>query len=243
MSGSTPGTFYGIGAGPGDPELLTLKAVRLLGAVSRIFYPASARREESVAGRIIAPLGIPEQKLRRVSLYMARERSDDVAMYGQVATEIVVELGRGASVAWISEGDPLFYGSFVHVRDEVLRQAPAARIEIVPGVTSVQAAAARAGIPVAHLDDKVAILPASYGLEHLPEMLERFATIFLLKVHTALEQLLAVLGKMHVPVQAVYLEHIGSARERIVTDLGSLRGERLPYFSLVILRRTGKEQR
>jgi precorrin-2/cobalt-factor-2 C20-methyltransferase len=234
------GTFYGIGVGPGDPELLTLKAARILREVDLIYCPASVRREESLAAHIIAPLGLAADKLRRVSLSMSRERQADRDVYERSAAEIGALLGRGASAAWITEGDPLFYSTFLYVREQLCRRAPDARIEIVPGVTSFQAAAARAGVAVAHLDEKVAIVPAAYGLEHLPSLLERFATVFLLKIHACLDQLLETLSRLSFAVRTYYLEHVGTPAERLVTDLATLRGQKLPYFSLVILRRHGE---
>ncbi len=101
------------------------------------------------------------------------------------------------------------------------------------------AAAARIGFPVARLDDRVAVVPAFYGMQRLPALLDEFATVFLLKVNTIFDQLLAELASVHGPVRAVYLEQVGTPAERVVTDLESLRGKELSYFSLVIL---GKEE-
>jgi precorrin-2/cobalt-factor-2 C20-methyltransferase len=230
-------TLYGIGLGPGDPELLTLKAVRLLRTVDSIFCPGS------VAARIVEALELPAEKFRRVSLCMQRERSSDLQTYDGVARQIVELLQLGQSTAWISEGDPLLYSTFVHVRRAVLQVAPRVAVEVVPGVTSLQAAAARAGVPIAELDEQVAIVPAAYGIERLPHLLESFATIFLVKVHAVVEPLVQQLQRLRVPVEAYYLEQVGTPMERIVTDLGSLCGQKLPYFSLVILRRAAKEGR
>ncbi len=237
MSDTMVATFYGVGVGPGDPELLTLKAARVLGEVERIFCATSSRGEGSFAARIVAPLGLPPEKFRPVSLCMARERHEDERTYEQVAAEIAAALRQGRSAAWITEGDPLFYSTFLYVRTELRRQLPHARIEIIPGITSPQAAAARAGVPVARLDEQVAIVPAAYGLERLPSLLGRFTTVFLLKVHGQLDQLLEQLARMESPVETFYLERVGTPEERVVTDLATLRGQKLPYFSLIILRR------
>lgn len=152
------------------------------------------------------------------------------------ASEIVEELRQGKSAAWITEGDPLFYSTFLHLYEEV-RHYPEVRVEIIPGVTSASAAAARIGMPVARLDERVAIVPACYGLQRLPALLDEFATVFLLKVNSRFDQLLAELASVRGRVQAVYLEQVGTPAERVVTDLESLRGQELPYFALVMLRR------
>ena len=96
-------------------------------------------------------------------------------------------------------------------------------IEIIPGVTSLSAAAACAGIPMALLDEKIAVVPAAYDLETLPELLAGFATVFLVKVHSVFDQMLDALAAFVGPVRGVYLENIGTAEQRLVTDLESLR--------------------
>ena len=221
--------FYGVGVGPGDPELITRKAERILHAVDWIFHPAGARSGAGFARRIVAPLGLPPQKFRPVSLCMARDRGPDLETYRRAAEEIVAELRRGRSAAWITEGDPLFYSSFIHIYDELYRY-PEVRIEIIPGVTSASAAAARAGVPIARLDEKVAVVPAAYGIEHLPVLVEEFATVFLLKVNGVFGRLLEALTALPRPVRAIYVEQVGTPAERVIEDLESLRGQELPYF-------------
>jgi precorrin-2/cobalt-factor-2 C20-methyltransferase len=228
------GTFYGVGVGPGDPELITRKAERVLASVDWIFLPAGARGGAGFARRIVEPLGLPPERFRPVSLCMSRDRAEDRGMYRRAAEEIVTELRQGKSAAWITEGDPLFYSTFLHLYEE-LRRHPGVRIEIVPGVTSASAAAARAGVPVARLDEKVAVVPAAYGVERLPALLDEFATVFLLKVNGVFDRLLDALSLLPRPLRAVYVEQVGTPAERVIADLASLRGQELPYFSLVIL--------
>ncbi len=227
------GVFYGVGVGPGDPELITRKAERVLTAVDWIFLPAGVRGA-GFAQRIIEPLRLPPQKFRPVSLCMSREPEGHA--YHRLAEEIVTELRGGKSAAWVTEGDPLFYSTFLHLYAEV-RRFPDVRIEIVPGVTSTSAAAARAGVPVARLDEKVAVVPAIYGVERLPTLLDEFATIFLLKVNSVFGGLLDVLRTLRRRVRAVYVEQVGTPQERIVLNLESLRDQELSYFSLVIVRK------
>jgi precorrin-2/cobalt-factor-2 C20-methyltransferase len=233
------GVFYGVGVGPGDPELITRKAERVLTAVDWIFVPAGARGGDGFARRIVEPLGLSPAKFRPVTLCMSRDRGSAQDAYQRAAAEIVAELRRGKSAAWITEGDPLFYSTFLHLYAE-LRRVPGLRLEIVPGVTSPSAAAARAGVPVARLDERVAVVPAAYGIERLPALLDTFATVFLLKVNTVFGELLDGLATLPRPVRAVYVEQVGTQAERVVEDLESLRGRDVPYFSLVILRREGQ---
>jgi precorrin-2/cobalt-factor-2 C20-methyltransferase len=236
MSGTASGTFYGVGLGPGDPELLTRKAMRILSEVDWIFYPFEARTGTSFSRRILAALAVPTTKCRQVSLGMAQDRGPDQHTYATAAETMAGELLQGKSVAWVTQGDPLFYSTFIHLYLEMRRRFPDVPITIVPGVTSPSAAAAAAGVPVSLLEEKVAVVPAVYGLEHLPALLDDFATVFLMKVHTVFDQLLETLAVLPHRVQAVYAERVGTPEERLVTDLYTLRGQKLSYFSLVILR-------
>jgi precorrin-2/cobalt-factor-2 C20-methyltransferase len=231
------GKFYGIGVGPGDPELLTRKAARILAEVDWIFLPASATGERGSAAAIVATLNLDPTRFRPVRLCMSRERDADLDAYARVADEILVELRRGKSAAWVAEGDPLFYSTFVHVLNALRRRQPALDIEIVPGITSMQAACACVAIAAATLDEQIAVVPAAYGLKRLPDLLNEFPTVFLLKVNGVFDELLEVLASLPAAPQAVYVEKVGTAEERVVRDLTALRGEKLPYFSLVILRR------
>ena len=210
-----------------------------MGEVDWVFLPAGAAGGLGIAGAIIGSLGVDQSRLRPVMLAMSRQRDTDLDAYARAAEEILIELREGKSVAWITEGDPLLYSTFGHVWAALRRRDPHIAVEIVPGVTSTQAAAAYVGITVAQLDERVAIVPAAYGLHHLPDLLERFATVFLLKVHGVFEQLLDKLALLSGPPQAFYVEKVGTPEQRVVRDLASLRGEKLPYFSLVILRRNG----
>lgn len=232
------GTFYAVGVGPGDPELLTLRAARVLSEVDSIYYPSGARRRGGLARDIVDGLGRPESVYRAVPMPMSRDRSAARGAYGGAAAAIVEELRAGRSAAWITEGDPLFYSTFIHLRDELRGLVPGLRMEIVPGVTSVQAGAARAGFALARLDDRVAIIPAAYGIERLPALLEQFTTVVLMKINRDLDRLLDLLEALPWPSRAVYLERIGQPGERVVTDLASLRGRERHYFSMVIVQRT-----
>jgi precorrin-2/cobalt-factor-2 C20-methyltransferase len=230
------GILYGVGVGPGDPELMTRKAERILREVDWIFLPAPRNTGISFARQIVEPLGLPEKKFRVVPLCLAHDRTTDKEAYKQVAAEMVEEARQGRSAAWITEGDPSLYSTFGYLHEELLRY-PEVRIEIIPGVSSVSAAAARARVPLARQDEQIVILPAVYCLEQLPALLAVFTTVVLLKIHSVFDRLLETLTKMNKPLRAIYAERVGTTRERIVEDLESLRGQTLPYFSLVILRR------
>jgi precorrin-2/cobalt-factor-2 C20-methyltransferase len=238
MSGDALGQFFAVGVGPGDPGLLTLRAARVLREVDSIYYPSGADGRGGLARGIVDHLGLSDSAYRAIPLPMSRDRAAVGEAYSKAAGAIAEELKVGRSAAWITEGDPLFYSTFIHLRDELRRMLPGLRIEIVPGVTSVQAGAARAGVALARLDENVAIIPAAYGIERLPSLLEGFATVVLMKINPHFDRLLDLLKSLPWPSRAVYLEQVGLPGERVVTDLESLRGRERSYFSMVIVQRT-----
>ncbi|GIW81245.1 MAG: precorrin-2 C(20)-methyltransferase [Gemmatales bacterium] len=225
-------TFYGVGIGPGDPELITLKAARVLEQVDVVLHPQG--KHGSFAARILEPLGLTA-KLQPISLCMSRQRENDENVYEQTARQIVSRLRDNQSVAWVTQGDPLFYSTFDHLMVAVRRLDPASHIEIIPGVSSLHAASARTGLPLCRLGERVAVVPASYGLDDLPALLERFTTVVLVKVNAVLDRLAEELPR-YPHVQAVYVEKAGTTEERIVTDVASLKGQESSYFSLILLR-------
>jgi len=231
------GKFYAVGVGPGDPELMTLKAARVLSEADAIFASFGVGGRPGIAREIVGLLGLPAGKFREVALPMSRDRDAVGGAYRDAAAEIARELEGSRTAAWVTEGDPLFYGTSFHVLEELHRLLPGVRTEVVPGVTSMSAAAARVGLELARLDDGLLVIPAAYGLDRLPTSLDDFATVCLLKVNTVFDRLLDRLRSIPRPFHAVYVERVGMPGERVVTDLDSLRGQKLPYFSMVLLRR------
>ena len=241
------GTLYGIGMGPGDPELLTQKAYRILASVPTIFYPTCGGKAEGFALDILrdafacddwvpgAGVSVLE-RCRALPVTMIRS-SDYVRPHWVQAAAIVAEVLRsGQDAAFITEGDPSVYSTFVYLQVALAERCPEARVEIVPGVSSITAAAARTSFPLVLGDERLAVLPATYDPTFLEQALESFDTVVLLKVSRVLDQLIAILARHGLLDHAVLVERCGTPRERIVRDLTTLRGQRLDYFSILLVR-------
>jgi precorrin-2/cobalt-factor-2 C20-methyltransferase len=233
----TAGTLYGVGVGPGDPELLTLKAVRVLRSVPVVFTPTARPGAPSLARSIAAPY-LDAERQRIVELVFAMRDEHDVrsGRWHEHAAAIAAELATG-DVAFITEGDPLLYSTFVHVATALAEQQPEVHIEVVPGVSSVFGAAAAAMAPLADGDERLAVVPASYEQERLRETLLAFDTVVFLKIARAFERVLDVLEELRLVDGAVYVARCGQPQQQIVRDVRSLRGQKLDYFSLLIVRR------
>ena len=237
----TPGTFFGVGVGPGDPELLTVKAERLLRRVPVVCVPRGREEGESYARSIVAHLLDPSrQEVLELAFPMTRDRTRREAGWELAREQIVARLLAGQDVAFVTEGDPFVYSTFVDLYRLIRERHPELPVEVVPGVSSVNAAAAAAGLPLVDGAERLAVLPASYEGEALANVLERFDAVVLLKVSPVFDRLLDTLEALDLADRAVYVRRCGSAEQEIVRDLRGLRGKALDYLSLVIVR---KQQR
>src|SRR6476646_6579428 len=171
------GRLYGLGVGPGDPELLTLKALRLLRAVPVVAYPAP-ENGESFARSIVAAW--IERHQREIAIrFPMRPGPPPVEIYDGAAAELAAELEDGRDVALLCQGDPLFYGSFINV---FTRLAGRYQIEIVPGVSSLTACAAAAATPLVSRDDTLAVIPATLDEDQIAARLAASESVAIIKL-------------------------------------------------------------
>lgn len=223
------GTLYGIGLGPGDPELLTLKAHRILQGVPVVAYPAPDGAP-SLARAIAAP-HLPGGQIEvPIGLCMAVERAPGQGGYDAAAPGIARHLEAGRDVAVLCEGDPFFYGSFLHL---FARLGERFRTVVVPGVSSVMAAAAAASRPLAVRGDRFAVLPATLPNQALRCAIESIESAAILKLGRHFARVKALLTEMNLSEDAIYAERVTQAGERVMPLRET--GEEAPYFSMILL--------
>ena len=233
----SPGTLFSVGVGPGDPELLTLKAARILAATPA--YAFFAKRGRPGHARAIAAAHLPAtaEALRfdypfttEMPLSDPRYAQQMTAFYEAAATAVGARLDAGTSVAILCEGDPFFYGSAMYLFD---RLAPRYPHEVVPGVTGMSGSWTRAGLPMTHGDDVMTILPGTLDAATLAARLAQTDAAVIMKVGRHLPKIRAALHAAG-RTDAVYVERATMPGERIAA-LASLPDLAAPYFSLILV--------
>lgn len=223
------GTLYLIGVGPGDPELLTLKAARLLGEVAVVAYPTTGDGN-ALALDIARPHVPATVRHLPVAIPMAVERGPGQAAYDSAAAAILAELLAGHDVGWLCEGDPLFYGSAMYLIGRVPAEAP---VVVVPGVTSLTAAAAVVGRPLAARNEVLKVLPAPLDDAVLAAELAKAPAVAIIKVGRHFDRVRRLLEGSGHAAGAIVVEHATGARQR-VTALSDFAHDERPYFSTIL---------
>jgi precorrin-2/cobalt-factor-2 C20-methyltransferase len=224
------GTLYGLGVGPGDPELVTLKAARILAQVPVIAFP-QAPDGDSMARRIVAGLIPDAAEILPLDLPMCTDRAPGQAAYIAAATALTVHLDAGRNVAVLCEGDPFLYGSFMYFYDRLVDHYP---VEVVSGVSSLTAAAAALGRPLAARNDILAVIPATVDVARLRNQIAAAEAVAILKVGRHFDKVRAVLRELHLIDQA-FLVTAASCVEETVVPLAELPDGPQPYFSIILV--------
>jgi precorrin-2/cobalt-factor-2 C20-methyltransferase len=222
------GILYGIGVGPGDAELLTLKAVRLLHSCPVLAWPAPLEGEG--LARTIAGPHIPAGKTEiAIRLSFRPERDDTDTAYDNAAEMISGHLAAGRDVAVLCEGDPLFFGSFIYLMTRLSNRFP---VQVVPGIASPMAAAAMALHPLSTLEDAVAIIPATRAEAEIERLLAAAESAVIMKIGRHLPKVRRVLDRLNLTEKAMLVERATQAGQRLIPLADAAEA---PYFSLILV--------
>jgi cobalt-factor III methyltransferase len=231
-------SFYVVGVGTGNPQLLTVQAVEIL-RKARAIYHAGPGERQGRAWEIIRELVWPDQEIRRLlsePMSTVARAADWRQPYRPGVEQIAADCRRGLEVAFVTEGDPSLYSTALPVCQLLQEIAPDLAITIVPGISSMSAAAARAHWPLAHKGETLRIIPAAHHAAELASLMEADSSLCLLKAGPALPQIIDVLNSQPDSWDALYVENLGSENEWTTRELNQALG-RDAYFSLVLLRR------
>ena len=224
------GTLYGVGVGPGDPELMTVKAWRLIATKPVIAYLA-ANGADSTARDIAQPFFADDVIHLAIDMPMRTEREPAQAAYDLGCAAIAEHLKAGRDVVMLCEGDPFFYGSFMYV---FARMAKDFKTIVVPGVTSITATAAAIGRPLAARNEVLKVLPATLEPERLREELLTAESAAIIKVGRHFGKVRDILSSLDLATKSLVIERATREDERI-TKLLDITGDTLPYFTTILV--------
>ena len=232
------GRLIGVSLGPGDPGLITRRAWALLERRDTVWtYPTRSTRSPSYAFDIVVRSGVELPARHQPLLFpMTHDEAKLLRHWHRAADAVLPLLQAGQDVLFLVEGDASTYATFGHLARTVRGLDPRIATEIVPGVNSFTAACATLGWPLAEQDDTVAIVPAAYGVRAVDRLLADFDTLVLLKVKPLMDELIDWLARRDLLDHAQFIERCGAPDERVVTDVQSLRGQKVSYLSLMIVK-------
>jgi precorrin-2/cobalt-factor-2 C20-methyltransferase len=230
-------TLYGVGVGPGAPDLLTLRALAVLKRAPVLALPRGSDYGISRAWEIVKPaLGVlPEQERLFLTFPMSKDPAEVRPAWDRAFALVGERLERGLDVAFATEGDPSLYSTFVYLHEEARRKWKNVSIEIVPGVSSVTAVPAVTGIPLADGRERIAILPAGYGVEDLRSVLRSFDTTLLMKIGGEMPRIVAALEDEGLLERAVFVSRATMKEQRIERDLTRLGAEHGDCFAMLVV--------
>ncbi|KPJ99117.1 MAG: hypothetical protein AMK71_10230 [Nitrospira bacterium SG8_35_4] len=265
------GTLRVVGVGPGDPELMTVRAVKVIQQSDVICVPTGKEGGSSLAlsiaakavnldGKEVIEAYFPMKKTKQQGTKSAEARKrgsatvpktsgftnirtsslvDDGELdqkWNETVQAILSKLEKGNDVVFLTLGDPTIYSTFFYLYDRLKEALPDLHIEIIPGVSSINAAAARASVSLGLANEKIALLPANY-MEDLKDTLTVFDTVVLMKVSKVWSEIMHLLTEMNIVDKAVFISRATMEDEQVIHDIRDVRQDEINYFSLVIVRK------
>ncbi len=226
------GTFYGIGVGPGDPELLTVKAINAIKSVDVIIAPKTEKKEGSVALSIARSYLKTDVEIVYQVFPMVKDFAESPEVFDENKSEIMSILGSGKNAAFLTIGDPMFYSTYIYIFR--LLKNEGVDVITIPGVPAFLAIAAQLGYPLAFGNEIVSIIPATAPRGSLEAALEACDAAVLMKVYRNFDEIVDVLERHEKIDDAILASRCGLSDEKIVVDLKAHRGEQLNYLSTIL---------
>ena len=229
------GTFYGIGVGPGDPELLTVKAISALKKIDVLIAPKTEKKSDSVALSIVQPYLKSNVKIIYQTFPMVKDFAEEKKVFAANKEEILRELRGGKNVGFATLGDPMFYSTYIYIFK--LLEPCGVKIVTIPGVPAFLAIAAQIGRPLAYGNDILTIIPATAELNAIKNFLDKADATVLMKVYKNFPEVVDALKANGMINEAVLVSRCGLDDEKIITDIAAHKNEQLNYLSTILTRR------
>jgi precorrin-2/cobalt-factor-2 C20-methyltransferase len=237
------GILYGIGVGPGDPELMTVRAVNILSRCRHVFVPRAEIASESLSFEIAKNHIPPDAHIHEVTFPVTTDSSELTRCWDGVAVEMMEVLGTGEDACFITLGDPLLFSTYIHLLVALKRQNREVKVVTIPGITAFSASAALTAFPVGRAKEPVTIVPTAEDLDGVRQALERGGTVVLMKIGRRLPELLHLLEGKGLIDRAVFVARAGLEGQHIETDLRRLSREPSESGNLSIILVQASEER
>ena len=231
------GKFYGIGVGPGDPELLTLKAKRILGEINVLLIPKSKKEKRSLALSIASDLVNNNCTTVELILPMTTDQEELKRHWQQAAEQVMEVLSQGKDTAFITLGDPTIYSTFTYLLKYVKKLAPKVEVEIIPGISSINSISAWIGQPLAEGEESLVIVPALNDKQSLDKIITEFDNIVLLKAGNQVDKVIDILEERGILDKAFYASRYGFPDGFYTNELKELRNKKFDYLSTMIIKK------
>lgn len=232
------GRLYGLGVGPGDPELITVKAFRLMKEVDVIAYPKKRMGSKSYAHQIMETYIQPgEKELLGLVFPMTKDPEVLQTSWEKTAVTIWEHLSQGRDVAFVTEGDPNLYSTWIHMARTMKSLYPEVEVHSVPGISSALGAAARLGLHLADGDEHFAIIPATDDREAMRRAIETHDALVFIKVAKVIDLMIDVLTELQLDQNASVVTKVTSGEEQIWLNIHELKGQELNYLTLLVVRK------
>jgi precorrin-2/cobalt-factor-2 C20-methyltransferase len=235
------GILYGIGVGPGDPELITAKAVRILGQVDDVFTASTSESEESLAGNIAAPHFRPGVKAKKLVFPMTKDGQRLVEAWIRNAETVVNTLDQGRSAAFLTLGDCLTYSTYAYLLRHLFDLRPEAKVISVPGITSYQLAAARLNRPLVLGQETLSIIGGSTD-RGFDELCRASDNLVIMKPYRETTEVIEKLTTMGLAAKTALCTNLALDGEKIIDGLDRDFKEPGGYFSLLLVNKRGDSE-
>jgi precorrin-2/cobalt-factor-2 C20-methyltransferase len=233
------GRLIGVGVGPGDPELLTLKGLSALREADEVFVPVGDTGEVGRAERVVQAHLDPGRP-RRLLFALSDDADARAENWERAAREVSEPLRRGETCAFATIGDPNVYSTFTYLARTLNEHVPEVQVETIPGITAMQDLAARGGTVLLEGDERLALLPFSAGQSALQRALSEFETVVCYKGGSRLREVLETADETERLEDAIYGSRLGMEGEEVVWA-SEMVGREGPYLSTLIFTRRGRE--
>ena len=231
--------FYGVGVGPGDPELLTLKGFKILKNMDVIFVPKAKAKDDSLAREIIENILDKKKEFIELEFPMVKDKGELEKRYKNSAEIIIQKINSGKKVAYLTIGDPLLYSTYIYLLGALKEADPDLVIETIPGVSAYSAVAARFSCSMAEKNEKICICTVPDDLNDLKKTITDHDTVVMMKVAKRLPEVIELLRELDLAKDAIFGSHVGMAGEKLIQgfdDSASL-SEKEGYLSTIIVRK------